>query len=83
MLTPAEIMDILRFLKARGSHAVWARYGNLLVYLHVGATARLSTTNIVGDMIRETLELQIRRSEQDQHRRQMRYQRIGERILND
>ncbi len=82
MLTLFEIIDIMRFIKARGSHAVWARYGNLLVYAHVGATARLSTTNIAGDMLRETLELQIRRHEQQQHTRRMHYEQLGERIVN-
>lgn len=53
-----------------------------MVAAHVAHTSRLATTNIASDMLRETLELGIRRLEFKRHSIKQRYNDIGEEILN-
>ena len=53
-----------------------------VVAAHVAATSRLATTNVAGDMWRETLELWIRELEFKRHSIKQRYNDIGEEITN-
>ena len=56
---------------------------NGLVYMHVHAKSRLATTNIAGDMWRETLELGIRRLEFKRHSIKQRRDEIGKAITDE
>ncbi len=83
MVTLTDLRLWAAFVQARGAYVAWGHVTSALVLAHVGATSRTSTPNILGEMLRENLELGIRRLEQKQHTLKTRYERIGKKIAHD
>ena len=64
-------------------NAALATVQNHLVSMRVHAKSHIATTNIAGDMWRETLELGIRRLEFKRHSIKQRRDEIGKAIIDE
>ncbi len=82
-MTKHDLTSWATFGILHAQNAALAAVQNGLVYMHVHAKSRLATTNIAGDMWRETLELEIRRLEFKRHSIKQRRDKIGKAIIDE
>ncbi len=81
-MTTHDVRLWVSFGALYAQNAILAGVQDGMVSAHVAHTSRLAVPNIAGDMLRETLELGIRRMEFKRHTIKQRYIDIGEEIIN-
>jgi len=82
-LTLHDLQLWATFATLYSQNMVLAAVQDGVVSAHVAHTSRLATPNIASDMLRETLELGIRRLEFKRHSIKERYTAIGKEILHE